>query len=180
MAMAELSTLARPYAKAAFEYARDINALGRWSNMLVTVVTVVQHPTVADLLNSPKLTAGQKGEKLVDICGNDLDGKVGNFIRYIAKNERLTLLPHIRVLFELLKANYEKTIDVDVATAFEMTEEQQAKLLDSLKAKLQREVNLQTAIDESLIGGVVVRAGDLTIDGSIRGRLAKLAETMNV
>lgn len=178
--MAELTTLARPYAKAAFEFARDVNALDRWSNMLATVAAVVEQPTVAELLNSPNYTAEQKGQKLVQVCGDDLDGKVANFIQYLAKNGRLGLLPEVRELFELFKANHEKTIDVDVATAFELTEAEQQKLLDSLKAKLQREVNLQTAVDKSLIGGAVVRAGDLVIDGSVRGRLAKLAETMNV
>lgn len=178
--MAELTTLARPYAKAAFEFARDVNALDRWSNMLATVVAVVQQPTIIKLLDSPHLSAEQKGQQVVDVCGDDLDSKVGNFIKYLAKNDRVSLLPQVQILFELLKANHEKTIDVDVATAFEMTEEQQLKLLNSLKAKLQREVNLQTVIDKSLIGGAVVRAGDVTIDGSVRGRLAKLAETMNV
>ena len=81
-------------------------------------------------------------------------------------------------MFETLKANHEKTIEVDVVTAFELTEEQQNKLLDSLKAKLQRDVTLHTVIDKSLIGGAVIRAGDLTIDGSVRGRLATLAEAM--
>lgn len=177
--MAELTTLARPYAKAAFEFARDVNALDRWSSMLARVVAVVQHPTVSKLLDKPSLGVEQKGEQVVELCGDDLDGKVGNFVKYLAKNDRLSLLPQVQTLFELLKAHHQKTIDVDVATAFEMTEEQQEKLLNSLKAKLQREVNLQTVIDKSLIGGAVVRAGDLTIDGSVRGRLAKLAETMN-
>ncbi|MGQ9424799.1 F0F1 ATP synthase subunit delta [Gilvimarinus sp. F26214L] len=178
--MAELTTLARPYAKAAFEFARDTNALDRWSSMLATVSAVVQQPTVIKLLDSPNLTAEQKGQRLVELCGDSLDEKSANFVRYLAVNDRLELLPQVRVLFELLKANHEKTIDVEVATAFEMTEEQQNKLLNSLKAKLQREVNLQTVVDDTLIGGVLVRAGDLTIDGSVRGRLAKLAETMNV
>jgi F-type H+-transporting ATPase subunit delta len=178
--MAELTTLARPYARAAFEYARDAQALDRWSKMLATVVTVVQQPTVTKLLDSPNLTAEQKGRKLAEICGGELDEKAGNFLQYMAINDRLSLLPNVQTLFELMKATHEKTLDVDVATAFELTEEQQSKLLASLKAKLQREINLQTAVDKSLIGGALVRAGDLTIDGSVRGRLAKLAETMNV
>lgn len=178
--MAELTTLARPYAKAAFEFARDVNALDRWSNMLATVAAVVEQPTMTALLDSPNYTAEQKGQKLVDVCGDDLDSKAGNFIQYLAKNDRLGLLPQVRRLFELFKANHEKTIDVDVATAFELTEAQQQKLLVSLKTKLQRDVNLQTAVDQSLIGGAVVRAGDLVIDSSVRGRLAKLADTMKV
>jgi len=178
--MAELTTLARPYARAAFEYARDAQALERWSNMLATVVAVAQQPAVAKLLDSPNLTAEQKGRKLAEVCGDDLDSKIANLLQYLAINDRLGLLPNIQVLFELYKANHEKTLDVAVATAFEMTGEQEQKLLAALKAKLQREINLQTTVDGSLIGGAVVRAGDLTIDGSVRGRLAKLAETMNV
>lgn len=178
--MAELTTLARPYARAAFEFARDAQALDRWSKMLATVVAVVRQPTVSKLLDSPNLTAEEKGRKLAEICGSEVDEKMGNFLQYLAINDRLDLLPNVQILFELMKANHEKTLDVDVATAFELTEEQQSKLLASLKEKLQRDINLQTAVDKSLIGGAIVRAGDLTIDGSVRGRLAKLAETMNV
>lgn len=176
--MAELTTLARPYAKAAFEYARDANALDRWSSMLALLASVTQVATVAKLLDSPNLTAEQKGDKLVELCSEELDDKAANYIKYLARNDRLSLLPQVQALFEDLKANHEKTVEVELVTAFELTEEQQNKLLDSLKAKLQRDVTLHTAIDETLIGGAVIRAGDLTIDGSVRGRLAKLAEAM--
>lgn len=176
--MAELTTLARPYAKAAFEFARDAKALDRWSTMLATLAAVSQEATVAKLLDSPNLTAEQKGNKLVELCSEELDDKAANYIKYLARNDRLNLLPQVQALFETLKANHEKTIEVDVVTAFELTEEQQNKLLDSLKAKLQRDVTLHTVIDKSLIGGAVIRAGDLTIDGSVRGRLATLAEAM--
>lgn len=176
--MAELTTLARPYARAAFEYARDANALDRWSSMLATLAAVSQDATVAKLLDSPHLSAEQKGDTLVELCSEELDEKAANYIKYLARNDRLSLLPQVYTLFEDLKAEHEKTVEVSIVTAFELTEEQQGKLLDSLKAKLQRDVNLHTAIDESLIGGVVIRAGDMTIDGSVRGRLARLAEAM--
>lgn len=178
--MAELTTLARPYAKAAFEFARDVKALDRWSNMLSTAAAVANTPVMQKLFQSPGFTTEEKGQQFVDVCGNDLDNKVGNFVRFLAKNGRLSLFVEVQRLFELYKTNYEKTVDVDIAAAYEISSEQQTKLANALKAKLDREVNLNAEVDNSLIGGVVVRAGDLVIDASIRGRLAKLAETMNV
>jgi len=178
--MAEISTLARPYARAAFEFARDIKALDRWSNMLATAAAVAGTDTVQRLFNSPNFTAESKGEQFVELCGDDLDTKVGNFIRYMARNGRLDLLMEVQRQFELYKANHEKSIDVEITTAFQITPDQQSKLISALKTKLDREVNLQTGVDGGLIGGAVIRAGDMVIDGSIRGRLAKLAETMNV
>ena len=178
--MAEISTLARPYAKAAFEFARDVKALDRWSNMLATAAAVAASDEVQGLFNSPSHTAEAKGQIFVDVCGDDLDNKVGNFVKSLAKYGRLSLLIEIQGQFELYKANHEKAVDVEVTSAFEISPEQQAKLAASLKAKLDRDINLQTDVDNTLVGGVVVRAGDLVIDGSIRGRLAKLAESMSL
>lgn len=176
--MAEPTTLARPYAKAAFEFARDVKALDRWSNMLATVASVAEFPQVQKLLQSPNFSAEEKGQRLVEICGDDVDNKVSNFIMYLARNDRLPLLDEVRELFELLKAQQERTIDVDITTAFAIDDEQQNKLANALKAKLQRDVKLQTSVDHALLGGAVIRAGDLIIDGSIRGRLEKLADTV--
>ncbi|GAB1265656.1 F0F1 ATP synthase subunit delta [Aurantivibrio infirmus] len=178
--MAELTTIARPYARAAFEFARDVNALDRWSNMLATAATVAMHEGVAKLLGSPGIPSLKKGEIFVDTCGDDLDGKVGNFIKHLAKNNRLTLLSEIREMFELLKANHEKTMDVEITSAFEISEEQCSKLAKALSTRLAREINLQTSVDSSLVGGAVIRAGDIMIDGSVRGRLAKLSESINI
>ena len=178
--MAEITTLARPYARAAFEFAKDLKALDRWSNMLATVTTVVQTAKVADLLNSPNLAAEEKGKALVEICGDDIDNKVANFLLYLAVNNRLPLLTEVRELFELYKANLEQSVDVEVTAAFPLSDEQQAKLAASLKAKLEREVTIQASVDASLLGGAVIRAGDLVIDGSVQGRLQKLAESMNI
>ena len=178
--MAEISTLARPYARAAFEFAREIKALDRWSNMLATAAAVAGTDTVQRLFASPNFTADSKGDQFVELCGDDLDNKVGNFIRYMARNGRLDLLVEVQRQFELYKANHEKSIDVEVTTAFQITPEQQSKLVNALKTKLDREVNLQAGVDSALLGGAVIRAGDLVIDGSIRGRLAKLADTMNI
>jgi len=174
--MAELTTLARPYAKAAFEYARDNNALAQWSNALATAAAVAQHDAVQQLLSSPNRTPEQKGARFAEVCGDALDAHANNFILHLAHNGRLVLLPQIYELFEQFKADHEKSIDVELVTAFPISDEQSGKLVDALKTKLGRDVTLQTEVDDSLLGGAVVRAGDVIIDGSVRGRLAKLAE----
>ena len=177
--MAELSTLARPYAKAAFQYAADANDLQGWSQNLAVVAAVAQQDAVVKLLSSPSYTAAQQAEKTIEVCGDAINDKIRGFMQVLAENRRLQLLPQIYQQFEVLKANREKTVEVDVVSATEISTEQQNKLASALSAKLEREVNMQVSVDDSLIGGAVVRAGDTVIDGSIRGRLAKLAEALN-
>jgi F-type H+-transporting ATPase subunit delta len=177
--MAELSTLARPYAKAAFEYAVSADDLQGWSNNLEVVAAVAQQEAVIKLLSSPSYTAAQQAQKTIEICGDSVNDKMANFLHVLAENRRLQLLPQIYQQYEVLKANREKTVEVDVVSACEISTEQQNKLASALSAKLEREVNMQVSLDDSLIGGIVIRAGDTVIDGSIRGRLAKLAEALN-
>jgi F-type H+-transporting ATPase subunit delta len=177
--MAELSTLARPYAKAAFQYAADASDLQGWSDSLAVAAVVASQDVVVKLLSSPSYTATQQAEKTIEVCGDALNEKSRSFVQVLAENHRLQLLPQIYQQFEVLKANREKTVEVSVVSASEISTEQQDKLASALSSKLEREVNMQVSIDDSLIGGVVVRAGDTVIDGSIRGRLAKLAEVLN-
>lgn len=177
--MAELATLARPYAKAAFEYAAGANKLGPWAEMLAVAAGVVQYPGSEKLLASPMLTAEAKGAAFIEICGDKLDANGANFLKALAENKRLELLPAIAQQFEAFKAQKEKTVDVELQSAFALPADVQDKLAKALSAKLDREVKVTGSVDESLIGGVVVRAGDTVIDGSIKGRLAKLAEAMN-
>ena len=177
--MAELSTLARPYARAAFEYAASTNQLAEWSTQLAIASVVAQADNMVKVLTSPSLTSEQQAGKFVTVCGDELAANVQNFIEILAENKRLALLPAIAALYEEFKANREKTVDVEVATAFELDQSIQDKLAQALSGKLERDVNLHTIIDSKLIGGVVVRAADVVIDGSIRGRLNKLAEAMN-
>lgn len=177
--MAELTTLARPYAKAAFEYAHAANALQTWSDMLALAAAVAQQDGMNKVLTSPNCTAEQKGSTFVEVCGDQLNQQGQNFIRVLAENGRLELLPEIDQLFDVFKANQEKSIDVEVATAFELGGDVQDKLAKALSAKLDREVKVSSSVDKDLLGGVLIRAGDTIIDGSVRGRLAKLAEAMN-
>ena len=176
--MAELSTLARPYARAAFEYAVN-DDLGQWSEQLSIAAAVAQAENMVKVLNSPSLTSAQQAQHFIEVCGDALSAKVQNFIQVLAENKRLPLLSEIAALYEQFKANREKSVDVEVATAFELDAAIQEKLATALSSTLERDVNVQTFIDKSLIGGVVIRAADVVIDGSIRGRLNKLAEAMN-
>ncbi|MEH6604656.1 MAG: F0F1 ATP synthase subunit delta [Pseudomonadales bacterium] len=177
--MAELSTLARPYAKAAFEFARDASSLAEWSTMLATAAQASQQDKLAELLSSPALTSAQQAKTLADVCGDALNDKGLNFISALADNKRLALLPYIQQQFELLRSQQEQRVDVEVISAFELTEQEQTRLREALTRKLSREVDMQSRVDAGLLGGVIVRAGDTVIDGSVRGRLTKLVDAIN-
>ena len=177
--MAELSTLARPYAKAAFEYARDNGQLAQWSEQLGTAAAVTLDSAMEAVLNNPALTAEQQAQTLNEVCGDTVGAQARNFIAILASNKRLALLPEIHSLFAQYKANQEKSVDVEVVSAFDLADATRDRLADVLGRKLEREVKVSTSTDSDLLGGVLIRAGDLVIDGSVRGRLNKLAEAMN-
>ena len=177
--MAELSTLARPYAKAAFEYARDNGQLSLWAEQLETAAAVAADNSLKTALNDPSLTAEQQAKTLCDVCGDALGIESRNFIEVLAANKRLALLPEIYSLFAKYKANQEKTVDVEVVSAFDLADGTRDKLVAVLGKKLERQEEVRTSTDKGLLGGVLIRAGDLVIDGSIRGRLNKLAAAMN-
>ena len=177
--MAEISTLARPYAKAAFEYAREKSALAQWSEQLGTAAAVAGAEGMDAVLDNPSLTDEQQANTLNEVCGDATGNEVKNFVTILSSNKRLSLLPEISAQFELLKANLEKSVDVEVVSAFDLDDATANRLADVLGKKLEREVKVSTATDADLLGGVLIRAGDLVIDGSVRGRLNKLAEAMN-
>jgi F-type H+-transporting ATPase subunit delta len=177
--MAELRTLARPYAKAAFEYALDHGALGEWSAQLATCAAVAADDAVKSVLDNPSLTHEQQARTLNDVCGDATGTEVKSFVSILSSNKRVALLPEIHAQFELFKTDQERSVDVEVISAFDLGEATATKLADVLGKKLERDVNVSTATDQTLLGGVLIRAGDLVIDGSVRGRLNKLAEAMN-
>lgn len=177
--MADLTTLARPYARAAFEVAMEGNGLENWSNMLSLAANVSSVDSVRAMLGSPTLTAQQLAQNMIDICAEELDKKGQNFIVLLAENKRLGLLAEISAIYEIFKANHEKSVDVEITTAFEISSEASDKLAEALKKRLQRKINLESKVDPGLLGGAVIRAGDTVIDSSVRGKLTKLAEAMN-
>lgn len=177
--MTELATLARPYAKAAFEQAVKVTGLVEWSDALTTASVITSDDKVSATINNPGLTAEQKAGVMSELCGDKLNEGAKNLLSVLAENGRLTLLPEIVVQFELLKAAQENATDVVITSAFPLADAQQEKLSQALKTKLNSDIRISTEVDEALVGGVVIRAGDLVIDGSVRGKLAKLAEAMN-
>jgi F-type H+-transporting ATPase subunit delta len=177
--MAESITLARPYAKAAFEAAKADKDLGAWSKMLGLLAALAANEKVRLQLTSPALSAAQQSLTLIDLCGDELSLRAQNLVKLLAENKRLVLLPEIAEIFKALKANQEKTVDVELSTAFVLSADVVNTLTQALQARLSRQINLQTKVDKHLIGGAIIRAGDTVIDSSVRGKLTKLAEAMN-
>jgi F-type H+-transporting ATPase subunit delta len=177
--VAELITLARPYAKAAFETALQDSALDKWSSMIALSAAVAEQSGVSSILSSPSLSSDQIADAFIGVCADELNEKGKNFVALLAENKRLVLLPEISSLFEALKAQQEMSVDVEITTAFEISSDVSNKLAQALKDRLKREILLTTNVDQSLIGGAVIRAGDNVIDSSVRGKLSKLAESMN-
>jgi F-type H+-transporting ATPase subunit delta len=177
--MAEVSTVARPYAKAAFEYAQEKGILTQWSDLLAMASAVAANSDIKNVFESPSLTSEKKAQIFVDVCGADLGSDGKNFVFSLAKHKRLAALPMIAEMFEKLKAAKDQAVDVMVISAFEMSAEQQSKLAETLKNKWQKDVSIETQVDSDLIGGVIIRAGDVVIDSSVRGKLAKVAEAVN-
>jgi F-type H+-transporting ATPase subunit delta len=173
--MADKSTIARPYAKAAFEEARDRKRLGPWSQALRTGAAVVADPRVGSLLDNPRVTPQQLAELLIGIAGTELEEEGRNFVGTLADNARLALLPEISARFDELKSEAEGIIDVMVTSAAPLDEAQRRKLAQALERRLGRQVRMQCAIDPALIGGAVLRAGDWVLDGSLRSRLDGIA-----
>ena len=173
--MADKSTIARPYAKAAFEEARDHGRLGPWAEALRTAAAVVRDSRVEALLGNPRVTPEELATLVIEIAGPQLDEEGRNFVRTLAGNRRLPLLPEIAALFDELKSEAEGVVDVTVTSAAPLDDSQRGKLAAALQRRLGRSVHLQCATDPTLIGGAVLRAGDLVIDGSLRGRLERIA-----
>ena len=176
--MAERITTARPYAKAIFALARKGNKVAETSAGLQRAAAVVVDPRVHALLGSPHVTPVQLAEMVSGIAGDALDENSRNFVSLLAQNRRLGFLPEIVALFEQMKAEIENAVDVEVISSIEPTAAQLARFSETLQKKLGRQVRLHTKVDGSLIGGAVLKAGDLVIDGSVKGRLERLAVEM--
>lgn len=176
--MAESITIARPYAKAAFQAAQDTNALAEWSEQLAFAAAVAGDETMSVVLDHPSLTSAQKAEIFADVCDGKLNEQGKNFVAVLAENDRLALLPEIAEMFEILKSQQERSVDVQVESAFELGSEQQDKLAQALSKKLDRNVVVSASTNSALLGGAIIRANDLVIDASVRGKLAKLAEAI--
>jgi F-type H+-transporting ATPase subunit delta len=173
--MADRLTIARPYARAAFEEARQNGGLAPWSDALQAAAVVVKDPRVSSLLSNPRVTPAELAQLVGGIAAPALGEQGANFVRTLADNHRLGYLPEIAQLFDSLKDEAEGVADVTVSSAAQLDEAQRRKLSAALEQRLRRKVRLHFEIDPALIGGAVLRAGDLVIDGSLRTRLERIA-----
>ena len=173
--MSEAITIARPYAQAAFEEAQKLNSLRAWSELLVGMAELVSQPEVNAIISNPKVSRTQLFGLMEALIGTAVSTQQRNFVHVLAESQRLAVLPEIAATFEALKAEAEKTVNVEVNSAFELSTAQQEKIIDSMKKRMGREVKLTCNVNKDLLGGVVIRAGDKVIDGSARTRLGELA-----
>lgn len=176
--MAERATISRPYARAAFDFARERDCLPQWSELLAAASIVVSDPRVARLLGNPHVSEEQLVSLIADAAGPAADQHGRNYLRVLTHNRRLALLPHITAQYEALRAQAEGVVDVELVAAMQVEPAQLERLVQALRRRLQRDVRIKTRVDASLIGGAVVRAGDLVVDGSLSGRLARMATAM--
>jgi F-type H+-transporting ATPase subunit delta len=172
--MAERATIARPYAKAAFAVAREQGTLDPWSRWLATAREVVLSDEFQRLERSPGVSTEQLEALIAGICGADLDDGGRALLRLLTENGRLDFLPEIAARFQQLEADDRNVAEVEVVSATQLDERQQQRLAAALRTRLRREVRLHCAVDPTLIGGAVVRSGDMLIDGSLRGKLERL------
>ena len=172
--MSEFVTVARPYAKAAFDFAVEHQSVDSWQNMLAFAAEVTKNEQVADML-SGALAPEALADAFIAICGEQLDANGQNLIRVMAENGRLVALPDVLEQFVHLS---EATIEVDVTSAAPLSDEQLAKISAAMEKRLSRKVKLNCNIDKSVMAGVIIRAGDTVIDGSVRGRLERLADVL--
>jgi F-type H+-transporting ATPase subunit delta len=173
--MTDKTTVARPYARAAFATACAHGYLAAWSEGLHTAATVITDPRIESLLGNPRITAKRLADFVIDIDGGKLGSEWNELVLTLAQNRRLALLPQIATLFDALKDEAEGTADVTVTAATALDAQQQQTLTAALARRLKREVRLHSEVDAALIGGAVIRAGDLVIDGSLRTRLERMA-----
>lgn len=176
--MADQATIARPYARAAFDHAHGARELAVFGDYLARSAAVVVDPQVKPLIGSPHVNPSALVQLVAEVAGAQQHAAFGNFLRLLAENGRLESLPAIAAQYALLRAEVENTVEVQVISAMPLNDDQARKLTDALTRRLARTVRLHTEIDPRLIGGAVIRAGDFVIDGSLRGRIERLNNTM--
>ena len=177
--MAELSNIARPYARAVFELAKTDADYSVWSERLEWLAAVAADPNIGTLFNNPRVSKQALAGVFTDICADRLDGNAKNLVRLLAQNRRLHALPVIAEQYEYLRAEAERTVQAELESALPVSDTQQQRIAEALSQRMGRRVELTVKTNEELLGGAVVRAGDLVIDGSIRARLEKLATAIS-
>ena len=174
--MSQALTLARPYARAAFAIARDAGALSAWSDALAFAARVAADPQVAGVLGNPKLTQADAATLL---AADGAGEAFGNFLGLLFDNRRLALLPEISGMYDALRFEAERVVKAKVTSAAALPAAELETIKAALRKRFGREVEVESAIDEALIGGAVIDAGDVVIDGSLRGKLGRLQSALS-
>ncbi len=177
--MSENVTAARPYAKAAFELAKKTGNYDAWSERLLFLKAIVADKNVAAMLDDPENTATDRATLIDKVAGDRLDAESANMVRLLAENNRLPLMGDIGELYEVLRADEEGILEAQVVSAMALDEHYKMKLAEALQRKFNKKINIVESVDASLIGGAIIRAGDVVIDGSIKGRLAQLNTSLS-
>lgn len=172
--MLERATIARPYARAAFEYAREAGAIEQWSAMLSLLANIVSDPQMQYLLHNPKVTGEQLEEIILGIGDKGFAETGRNFIRILIESERLEYAPDITGMFEARVAEAEGRLDVEVVSAYDLDDNQKQAISGAMAKRHDKKIGISSRVEETLIGGAIIRAGDSVIDASIRGRLTQL------
>jgi F-type H+-transporting ATPase subunit delta len=175
--MAELSTIARPYAEAAFRLARDAGALPIWTDALQRLAAVASRPEAIQMFGNPKVTATQLAGIIGESSGA-LTAEQKNFVQLLADNERLPVLSEISHQFEALRSSQEGIVDAHITSAYPLTDAQAADIQKTLESKTGKKVKISVAVDGELIGGVSIRIGDEVTDLSVKGKLAQLQKAL--
>lgn len=176
--MAELVTIARPYAEAVFQLAREKSNLAGWSDMLALLAAVVRDPQVQACISNPNVSTQQIEALVLGIAGAKLDGMGRNFAQVLAQNKRLELLPQIQALYEVLRHENEGVLEARIVSALPINDEQTKQLVSRLETKYQRKISAQVEVDPQLIGGVKIMVGDKVIDATVRGKLDAMAAAL--
>jgi len=176
----DATTIARPYAEAAFARAVETDKLDLWSDILDLLAAATKDPALSGLIASPKLDKAQMTELMLDIGGARLSDEGQNLVRLLVSNRRLSVLPEIASLFEVRKAEHQGLLEVEVKSAFALQPAQEQQLAEALKKKLGREIKITSEEDPELIGGFRLRAGDMVIDASVSGQLSQLANDLGI
>lgn len=176
--MSELTTAARPYARAVFEMAESSGKLGEWSELLGFMSGLASNEQVVELLASPKMAKQSGANAFIELADGKLNDEAKNLVTMLAENNRLSLLPGMSVIYEVLKDEAEGSVEAIVTAAKKLTQAEEKSIADALGKRLGRKVKLKVSVDDALLGGAIIQAGDLVIDGSLRGRLAKMTSAV--
>ena len=176
----EASTIARPYAEAIFAQAKETDTLSIWSDSLSFLASAVSDPQMAKAISNPKFDQQALTDLVLEVSGEHLDTGGQNLVKLLVQNDRLSITGEIANMFEALKAEDQRMLNVHVRSAYTLKPEQEKQIADALKAKLGREITVTSEKDAGLIGGVHIRAGDLVIDGSVSGQLQQLANELGI